>query len=169
LDLDERTPEGGIDATWERMKLLGYQISGLSDSDILGFLRLCEFQETHLSGGFREEREFVAAWPLARSEFVDRPFRFWSEQFVAKPDKLFLRHLEMHAGIEGARIACAVYLYRLEHDGKLPASLEELVPDYVDAVAIEPVSGKLFELTGTASGFELGGSAPVFTVTVFEP
>ena len=59
--------------------------------------------------------------------------------------------------------------YRLQHDGKLPASLDELVPEFLEAVPVEPQSGKAFELIVTADGYGIGRGTPVFTVKVKQP
>ena len=43
-----------------------------------------------------------------------------------------------------ARLAIAAALYRADHDDALPPALDALVPDYLDAVPIDPLSGGTF-------------------------
>jgi hypothetical protein len=63
----------------------------------------------------------------------------------------------------------AVAQYRLQHDGQLPASLDELVPELLAAVPVEPQSGQPFELIVTADGYGIGRGTPVFNVKLPRP
>ncbi len=46
------------------------------------------------------------------------------------------------AGLRAATAGCAVERHRLAHGNKLPASLDELVPAFLDAVPLDPFDGK---------------------------
>lgn len=55
-------------------------------------------------------------------------------------DRAFQTHFESLARRRLAAVALAVRWYSLEHDGKLPATLEELVPRYLPRVADDPLT-----------------------------
>jgi hypothetical protein len=68
-----------------------------------------------------------------------------------------------------ADAALAVAQYRLQHDGKLPVSLDELVPEFLEAVPVEPQSGQPFELIATPDGYGIGRGTAVFKVRLNTP
>jgi len=53
-------------------------------------------------------------------------------------------HMDYRAGAERrlAAGALAMRLYAIDHDGRLPGRLEDLVPTYLPAVPIDPLSGR---------------------------
>jgi hypothetical protein len=71
--------------------------------------------------------------------------------------------------MRAADAALAVTQYRLQHDGKLPASIEELVPEFLEAVPAEPQSGQPFELIVTTDGYGIGRGTPVFKFRLNSP
>ena len=54
------------------------------------------------------------------------------------------------ADLRATRLFLALRLYHLEH-GKLPETLEELAPEYIDAMPQDPVNGKPFVYEPTGS------------------
>jgi hypothetical protein len=51
--------------------------------------------------------------------------------------------------------AVAVARYRHDHAGNLPSSLEQLIPDYLPAVPIDPYNGAALAYRQDASGFKI--------------
>lgn len=78
--------------------------------------------------------------------------------------KVFSKVIALKGHLRAVDTALAIAQYRLKHDGMLPGSLNELVPEFLDAVPIEPKSGKPFKLIKTADGFGIGVGAPVIKI-----
>jgi hypothetical protein len=57
------------------------------------------------------------------------------------------------AAIRTARVAVAIERSRARHGGRLPASFDQLVPDLLDAVPIDPYSGKPLQYRQVESGY----------------
>jgi hypothetical protein len=47
----------------------------------------------------------------------------------------------------------AIERYRLAHEGELPAKLDDLVPDFLDAVPTDPFDGQPLRLLRTEKGY----------------
>ena len=57
-----------------------------------------------------------------------------------------------------ARTALAVERWRLRHDGKLPANLGELVPDYLPSLPLDPYDGQPVQFRPLPKGFAIWGA-----------
>lgn len=64
------------------------------------------------------------------------------------------------------RAALALWLWRIDHGGALPATLAELVPDYLPEVSADPWNGAplgwdpaKMDITGVGSDWKPGGTA----------
>jgi len=169
LDFDADYETGEWSEHWERFKVLLYRMSGLADQDALWFLGHSRRLEASLGEDLWEHQKIVDEWQNQRPENQGMRFAFWSKQFTQINDRVISKHIEMHAKLRAAHAALAVAQYRLQHDGKLPASLDELVPELLAAVPIEPRSGQPFELIVTADGFGIGRGTPVFKVQLNTP
>ncbi len=53
-----------------------------------------------------------------------------------------IRHCGFHAAIEGFKLILASHLYKHDHEDRFPASIEELIPTYINEVPIDPFDGK---------------------------
>lgn len=60
-------------------------------------------------------------------------------------------HIRITARLECARVALTAERFRL-HDGRLPESIEELIPDYLEAVPTDPFSGEPMRFAVTDEG-----------------
>ena len=149
---------------WERLKVLLYRMTGLADQDVLWFLQNSRKLQVQLGDKLASHQSALAAWTNFTPEGAGLRFTYWSKQHVAVDDRTIGKHLELHKKLRAADAALAVAQYRLQHDGKLPASLDELVPEYLEAVPVEPQSDKPFELIVTTDGYGIGRGTPVFTV-----
>ena len=158
-------PEAG---TWEDYRQfameLAYRMSGLADQDILYAIK-ANTEIASLSATLAGQLELK----LNGSTFLPSKrglrFHYWSEAALTMSGGKFLqRPIENHARLRAADAALAVTQYRLQHGGQLPTSLDVLVPEFLEAVPIDPQSGKPFELIVTPDGYGIGRGTPVFTV-----
>jgi hypothetical protein len=90
-------------------------------------------------------------WPAAERQFPTRYFKTLEAHPITH---LFGRMMgasldrAAHVSYSGAArsrlavLALAIHLYAVDHDGKLPASLDELTPRYLPAVPVDPLSGQ---------------------------
>ena len=59
------------------------------------------------------------------------------------------------ARLRTAQVALAVERFRCRHEGRLPARLEELVPDYLTALPHDPLDGKSLRFEVIDSGYAI--------------
>ena len=64
------------------------------------------------------------------------------------------------AGIRAARVAVTIERYRRAHQGQLPASLNELTPNLLTAIPIDPFSGQPMLLARDADGYVVYSVGP---------
>jgi hypothetical protein len=153
--------------------VLAYRLSGLADQDILYAIHAnskIAAEATTLGGQATLAGQGTNYLPTARG----LRFHYWSEQHVAAlvgtgtagglVGNYANRFVEIYGETVAADATLAVAQYRLQHNGKLPASLDDLVPEFLEAVPVEPQSGKPFELIVTSDGYGIGRGAPVFSV-----
>lgn len=62
------------------------------------------------------------------------------------------KHLEQIGYLRAARVGCAVERFRVAH-GTLPAALEELVPQFLDAIPADPVDGRPLKFRRLERGY----------------
>ena len=103
-------------------------------------------------------REFLQA-AVAFDSVVSPASGLWRRQpLVARllpPVRGFAQlTAEAHAELQCAKAALAAERYRLQH-GQLPTSLAELVPDYLEAVPIDPFSSQPMLLIATECGITI--------------
>lgn len=59
------------------------------------------------------------------------------------------------------RVSLAIQMYRTQHTGKLPDNLNQLVPEFLDSVPIDPVTGQPLAYKVESGKFNIGsGAAP---------
>ena len=63
---------------------------------------------------------------------------FMASMFLPAYDRFVTQHFRAKADRRLAAVALALRLYAVEHGGKYPATLDELVPDYLPAVPTDP-------------------------------
>lgn len=174
IGVDFLPPDAGTFEDYkERAWVLAYRLSGLADQDILYAIHAnakIAAEATTLGGQAKLASQGTNYLPSARG----LRFHHWSEQHVAAlvgtgtagglVGNYAHRFVEIYGETVAADAALAVAQYRLQHDAKLPASLDELVPEFLEAVPIEPQSGKPFELIVTTDGYGIGRGTSVFSV-----
>jgi hypothetical protein len=153
----------------ERFKVLLYRMSGKADEDIAFYIRASRGFERVLRGSLHEQHQLAANWNSHLPAGLGLRFHFWSGENLDYVGKVVEHHVARQSKLLAADAALAVAQYRLQHDGQLPASLDELVPELLEAVPVEPQSGKPFELIITADGYGIGRGTPVFKVRLNSP
>jgi hypothetical protein len=163
IDFDEKPPRIHVRA-WRLAAPIFYRMSGLGDRDLLYFLEKSRSLEEKAAGGIDEWLALAKGWDASLPGSQGKPFYYWSNTWLAAYGTWLEKWAELHGRLHAADAALAVAQYRLQHDGKLPASLDELVPEFLEAVPIEPQSGQPFELIVTLDGYGIGRGTAVFNV-----
>lgn len=148
----------------ERVKVVGYRMLGLADADILAYLRFMDGLEHAANNTAKDLHRISTNWTAHLEHAGLVRLRIWSRSSLLLYDKILVKELRSQTSLSAAEAILAVAQYRLQHDGKLPGSLGELVPEFLEAVPVEPQSDKPFELIVTADGYGIGRGTPVFTV-----
>jgi hypothetical protein len=123
-------------------------------------------QQAHAAGAesLTAMATLAANWNEAMPRNRGHRFHCWSAYLLPTTGSQLSNWVGLQSGLRAADAALGVARYRLQHDGKLPASLDELVPAYLEVVPVEPQSGKPFELIVTSDGYGIGRGTPVFSV-----
>ena len=79
---------------------------------------------------------------------------------LPKLAELFASEADTTARLRSAQMALAVERFRRRHEGRLPARLEELVPDYCKAVPVDLFDGKQLRFRTFASGYVIYSIGP---------
>lgn len=79
-------------------------------------------------------------------------FIFMPKIMLSSMDKLYPIHLRVRANIDCAIMALAIERYRLK-EGKLPETVEMLVPGYLPQVYVDPFDGKPLRYKQTEPGY----------------
>jgi hypothetical protein len=80
-----------------------------------------------------------AATPHAMEQ--SRRFYFAANLVTPSVDRVVRQHYRTLAARRMGATAIAVTLYRVDHEGRLPPTLADLVPEYLPAVPRDPVAG----------------------------
>ena len=73
--------------------------------------------------------------------------------YTPRASKLLLLDIRYQAYLNAAQCALLVEKYRLDNGGRLPSGLEELVPDYVDTLPVDPYDGGYIKYKKTEDGY----------------
>lgn len=68
------------------------------------------------------------------------PFHVLIRVMMPSFDRAVQRHFQARADRRMAATVLAIRLYQADHDGQLPAKLEDLVPNYLPAVPVDPMA-----------------------------
>jgi hypothetical protein len=154
-------PEKSAWESWlESALIILYRMAGFGDRDLLHLLKVSSDLEA-ASGSLEEVAAFLSSGKRGASSFLVP--HYWPRM------KQLQKLVEAHARMRAADAALAVTQYRLQHGGQLPASLADLVPEFLEAVPIEPQSGQPFELLVTPDGYGIGRGTPVFNGSCHNP
>lgn len=151
-------------SAWIHAKLVGYRMAGLGDQDILYYIEQSRSIEAVASKSLLEMQRLIDNGTNYLPSARGLSFHYWSEMGLQIYPKILSKMIFLDGRLGAADAALAAAQYQLQHEGKLPASLDELVPELLDAVPIESRTGKPFELIKTGDGFGIGCGVPVFKV-----
>ncbi len=85
-------------------------------------------------------------WPYSKkiSHRGIGPYNYWGNEFVwgYMFQSLLEKTRKLEANFATTRVGLALAGYANQHDGELPESLDQLVPDYIDALPLDPMDGE---------------------------
>jgi hypothetical protein len=88
-------------------------------------------------------------------------FGFGDSEYLQSVGTFIAQNLTLNLTmIRCARVIIAVERFRREHQDHDPMSLEQLVPNYLSALPVDPYSGKSFNLKLRADGYALYSAGP---------
>ena len=131
--------------------MAAYTAAGLLDLDALSLLNYYEqLVDAASSPPDQQAARLVAAesWLTSLPEWRTLVTQIWAPG-VSGVGKHFERHL---ANVHAARLTVAVERYRLAH-GTLPEGLEDLAPQFVETVPLDPFDGNAMRYAVTPSGY----------------
>jgi hypothetical protein len=128
----------------ETLRAVGYQAyraSGLRERDLSLYLETMDEYvkgcKSEFPGALQEFEKAVAA----QSERFSRgfaQFAFYSRMLIPALEKAALKEANLTARLRTVEVALAVEHFRLDRDGSLPQSLEQLAPKYLSRVPVDP-------------------------------
>jgi hypothetical protein len=124
--------------------------SGAFETDRKFYLDCMEKSVTAASLPFPQRLELGLQIPNPR---VAPRYSIMTAILLPKISDLFASEADTTARLRAAQMALAVERFRRRHEGRLPARLEELVPDYCQAVAVDLFDGKQLRFRTFASGY----------------
>lgn len=153
--------KGFAEVLMEDAQVMLYRMAGFGERDLLHLL--------NKSGTLEQAAGSVEALAAIASNGSPIPLRglvphYWVELVSQGQTKQLQKWVSTHARLRAADAALAVAQYRVQHEGRLPDSLDSLVPEFLEAMPVEPQSGKPFELIVTSDGYGIGRGTPVFSV-----
>ena len=83
--------------------------------------------------------------------------------------RFFERDLRNQAQLQNARTALAIEHYRLDHNNQLPITLNDLVPDYLPSVPLDPYNGHPVKYQKTDTGYLTYSVGPDLTDNLGNP
>jgi hypothetical protein len=78
-----------------------------------------------------------------------------SPMVLPRTSSIFAEEANLVARLRAAQVALALERLRCRHDGRLPASLEELTPDFCKALPVDPFDGQPLRLEVLDSGYAI--------------
>jgi len=134
------------------------------DADILHFFRSLEGVERLATGSLAEQDQASTILSDHLHGGTDDWFHIWSRAWMGGCVQIFAKEVREKSSLMAADAAIAIELHRLQHGGRLPASLDELVPGYFESVPLEPRSNEPFELIVPTNGNGVGRGVPLLRV-----
>lgn len=131
---------------------LGWRLLGFFERDLEFFLRA---MDTNITVARLLPPDSLAASNMidAMSNEAGRTYRIMSSLFLPAIAKLPLKDARHRARLRAAFAAVAVERYRLDRNGRIPDSLSELTPQFLDVVPIDPFDGQPLRLRRLNRGY----------------
>lgn len=123
---------------WDKPLFFFYSISGLKYQDAL---LIIEFREKESKAARLPLHEQLDVFNRIEKELISYSKLHWLLHVNATLFKVTKINLRVEGGLLCAETALAIERYRLKHK-TLPASLEDLVPEFLDTVYLDPFDGK---------------------------
>jgi hypothetical protein len=151
----------------DALKTIGFQLyrmSGMRDRDLSVYLELMDLFITSAQHEFPESlegfRNAEAATSARFSQGLGR-FAVISRMTIPALTKAGQKEAILASRLRSAQSALAIERFRLEHDGALPESLDQLAPKYLFKLPIDPFDGRpLVYERRSPKGYRIFTSAP---------
>ncbi|MCP4707863.1 MAG: hypothetical protein GY869_04495 [Planctomycetes bacterium] len=129
---------------------------GIVDSNHLLFLDLMDRSDAILQLPLEQRLTAAQAVEEQINRYADHHLLIDILRDFLPPVEMFIkRDLRFHALMHSAQTALAIERYRLDHSDQIPDSLTELVPDYLNAIPIDPYDGLSIKYKKTSSGYTI--------------
>jgi hypothetical protein len=139
----------GVSVRYRLLVTLLYSPSGLADHDLLKSLETVDLIIRALALPLPARRDELARLPSLSAE--THPLNL-SHHMVWRAAQVMFESRRATAYLRTARLALAVERYRLAH-GSLPETADELVPDFIDALPLDPYSDSPIRYKRLPNGF----------------
>jgi hypothetical protein len=116
-------------------------------------LERCSWENPGVADPFAQAMQSMFGGKGAKEEKVLPRYSRWFYMMKADPSGILERHFRVIAERRVTALALACQLYRIER-GKWPARVDDLVPDYLSSVPIDPFRGD-----GGAVGYAISKNA----------
>lgn len=143
--------------------LILYRMTGLADRDAKFHLQTMN-QIINTSTNSVRERVALASDGKTFNPGADGNLYFFSSMLVPALKKALLKEADCLTAIAAADAALAVEAWRAGHEGRIPDSLTDLVPEFFPEAPVDPATEKPLSIVPTATGYAIHGSGPPFTV-----
>jgi hypothetical protein len=136
------------------------QAAGFHEADFLFYLRYMqrwsELIDQPLPEALAKAPEIEATF---RNEVEHRPFFVVSRLLVPSLSKALENVAVTQARIKASETAIAIERYRLKKNGRDPQSLDQLCPEFLNAIPIDSMTRSPLEYKHLSNGFELSYAA----------
>ncbi len=153
--------------TWEgrlaRATFLAYRMAGLADRDAVFYLRTMS-RVIATSTNSVQDRVALANDGQAFNPQAHRKFHLFSGMLLPALGKAFQNEADCLTALATADVALAVEAYRADHSNRLPNSLGDLVPTYLNEAPLDPATGKPLSLNLTPRGYVIQAGGAMFSV-----
>lgn len=154
--------------TWEgrlaRATFLAYRMAGLADRDAVFYLRSMS-RVIATSTNSVQDRVALANDGQAFSPRVHGKFYFFSGMLLPALGKAFQKEADCLTVLATADVALAVEAFRADHVNRLPDSLGDLLPAYLNDTPVDPATGKPMSLNLRPTGYAIHAGGAMFSVT----
>lgn len=147
-----------------KIRTKGYQLLGFGKRDLRIYLDTMRALAAAAEQPFPEAYQLSVAAGAEANRRLSTPLgRLALLSGVSIPPNVdAIRNAAVHATLlRCARTAIAIEKYRVDHDGRAPEALEQLVPRYLPEPPLDAIEGKpiAYALLKSSNGYKLSGAA----------
>jgi len=146
-----------------RATFLAYRMTGLVDRDAKFYLQTMN-RVISTSTNSVPDRVALANNSNAFDPSAQGSLYLFSSMLLPALEKAMLKETDCLTALAAADAALAVEAWRAVHEGRLPDSLADLVPEFFPEVPVDPATTKPLTIVPTATSYAIHGNGPLFTV-----